>query len=136
MPVYSSDQQFYNCLERLFTQIGEVDPQAADQITKSKLTIRFNCTEPDAEVLIDGRSQPLQIQYGSTSVKPVLDIMLTGDTLHEILLGTLKLSKAVGSKRLKPKGPIWKATALEPILHHAQTLYPQIIADCGAAATN
>ncbi len=136
MPVYSSDRQFYSCLEKLFTQIGKVDPQAANQITKSKLTIRFNCTEPNAEVLIDGRSQPLQIQYGSTNVKPVLDIMLTVDTLHEILLGTLKLSKAVGSKRLKPKGPIWKATALEPILHHAQTLYPQIIKDCGAAGTN
>ena len=134
MPVYSSDQQFYSCLKMLFTQIGEVDPQAADQITKSKLTIRFNCSQPTAEVLIDGRSHPLQIHYGPNGVKPILDIMLTGDTLHEILLGTLKLSKAVGSKQLKPKGPIWKATALEPILYHAQNLYPQIVQECNPNA--
>ncbi len=135
MPVYSSDQQFYSCLERLFTQIEAVDPQAADQITKSKLTIRFNCSQPNAEVLIDGRSHPLQFKYGKSNIKPTLDITLSCDTLHEILLGTLKLSKAIGSKRMKPKGPVWKATALEPILHHAQALYPQIVAECGAAAT-
>jgi len=86
----------YTCFEALFTQIGEVDPNAADDVLKAKIAIRFHCSEPQADIVINGRKRPLQIYYGSSIIKPQLDIELSGDTLHEILLGTLCLSKAIG----------------------------------------
>lgn len=130
MAIYGSEQQLYNCFQTLFQRIDEVDADAAAALVASGLTIRFRCTQPSAEIMIDGKKQPLQIRYGATNTKPDLDIALTADTLHEILLGELRLSKALGSGRMKPRGPVWKATSLEPLLHHAQAIYPQVLQEC------
>jgi hypothetical protein len=133
MAIYSSDKQLYTCFETLFGRIEEADDKAADSLLKSKLSIRFHCSDPTADILIDARKKPVQIVYGTTKVKPVLDIALSADTLHDILLGNVGLSKAMGSGRMKPKGPIWKSVALEPLLHDAQALYPEVLEECHAS---
>lgn len=130
MAIYESDEQLYTCFQTLFKRIEEEDKAAAEALLKSKLSIRFQCSEPEAAITIDARKEPVDIIYGSTRVKPILDIKLSADTLHAILLGDIRLSKAMGSGSMKPKGPIWKSVALEPLLHDAQRLYPQVIADC------
>ena len=130
MPIYATDQQLYTCFKALFNRIGEEDKEAEAALLKSQLSIRFSCSDPTANILIDAQKEPLQIFYGDTSIKPKLDIALTADTLHEILLGEIGLSKAMGSKRLKPKGPIWKSVALEPLLHDAQKFYPEVLKVC------
>ena len=130
MAVYASDKQLYSCFKALFSKIEEEDSAAADSLLKSKLSIRFQCSDPTAAITIDARKNPVNIAYGSAGIKPTLDISLSADTLHEILLGEIGLSKAMGSGRMKPKGPIWKSVALEPLLHDAQRLYPLVIEEC------
>lgn len=130
MAVYASDKQLYSCFKALFSKIEEEDTGATESLLKSKLSIRFQCSEPTAAITIDARKKPVNIIYGSAGIKPILDISLSADTLHEILLGEIGLSKAMGSKRMKPKGPIWKSVALEPLLHDAQKLYPEVLKDC------
>ncbi len=130
MAVYASAEQLYACFQALFKRIGEEDQAAAETLLKSKLSIRFQCSDPTAAITIDARKKPVEIVYGSTQVKPVLDIKLSADTLHEILLGDIGLLKAMGSGRMKPKGPIRKSVALEPLLHDAQRLYPEILKSC------
>lgn len=132
MAVYATAQQLYACFRALFAQIEAQDPQATADVVRSQMSIRFNCSDPEAQIVIDGRRTPLQINYGASDANPTLDILLSADTLHEILLGDLRLSKAIGSGRMRPKGPVWKATALEPILHRAQALYPQVLAECNS----
>ena len=130
MAVYASDKQLYSCFKALFSKIEEEDTEVTESLLKSKLSIRFRCSEPTAAITIDARKKPVNIVYGSTGIKPILDIRLSADTLHEILLGEIGLSKAMGSGRMKPKGPIWKSVALEPLLHEAQNLYPEVLKDC------
>ena len=130
MSVYASEEQLYNCFESLFKRIEEEDEKAAASLLKSKLSIRFRCSDPTAVILIDARKKPVKISYRTSNVKPILDIELSADTLHEILLGDIGLSKAMGSGRMKPKGPIWKSVALEPLLHDAQKIYPQVLKEC------
>ena len=132
MAVYESDKQLYTCFRTLFNKIEKEDTAAAESLLKSKLSIRFQCTEPTAAIIIDARKKPVAIIYGSSSIKPVLDITLSADTLHAILLGEIGLSKAMGSGRMKPKGPIWKSVALEPLLHDAQKMYPEVLKDCNS----
>jgi len=132
MAIYVSAEQLYPCFQALFKRIEEEDAAAGESLLKSKLSIRFQCSDPTAAVTIDARKKPVNISYGSTRVKPILDIKLSADTLHEILLGKIGLSKAMGSGRMKPKGPIWKSVALEPLLHDAQKLYPEILKDCNS----
>ena len=125
---YQNDAQLYDCLQTLFGRVEADLPQATESLLKAKLCIRFNCRVPDAELTLNARERPLQIEYGRSAHKPDLDIDLTGEALHQILLGNLSLTKAVGSKKVKPKGPVWKVMALADLFYHAQKIYPDIYA--------
>jgi len=127
MAVYANEQQVYDCFRMLFAQIEHYEPQAAEKLLKSRLAIRFLCSAPMAEITIDARQRPLQIHYGPSNVKPELDITLAADTLHCLLLGELRLSKAMGNRLIKPKGPIFKVLALGDLFCHAQRYYPQVL---------
>ncbi len=124
---YQNEAQLYHCLQDLFSRIESELPQAADSLLKAKLCIRFNITGPEATLLINAVERPLQIEYGrATSHQPTLDVDITGEALHQILLGQLSLTKAVGSKKVKPKGPVWKVAALADLFYHAQKIYPDV----------
>jgi alkyl sulfatase BDS1-like metallo-beta-lactamase superfamily hydrolase len=126
---YQDDTQLYDCLQDLFGQIEADLPQATDSLLKAKMCIRFNVSDPDATLLVNAQKRPLQIEYGrANSHKPDLDVDVTGEALHQILLGQLSLTKAVGSKQVKPKGPIWKIMALADLFYHAQKIYPAVYA--------
>ena len=89
MAVYASDEQLYSCFKALFDKIEQEDAAAGESLLKSKLSIRFQCSDPTAAITIDARKKPVNIAYGSSNVKPILDISLSADTLHEILLGKM-----------------------------------------------
>ena len=131
MAVYASADQLYDCLRELFARMEAAEPRAAESLLKSRLCIRFDLREPMAEITIDGRRRPLQIAYGPTAGKPELDVALAADTLHRILLGELSLAKALGSKLLKPTGPVWKTAALADLFASARSIYPQVLQDDG-----
>lgn len=124
---YQDEAQLYKYLEDVFNKV-EVDmPQATESLLKAKLSIRFNVSGPEATLVINAKKRPLHIEYGrSNSIKADLVVDLTGDALHQILLGQLTLTKAVGSKKVKPKGPVWKVMALADLFYHAQKVYPAV----------
>jgi hypothetical protein len=66
-----------------------------------------------------------------SALRPQLDVELTADSLHRILLKELSLRKALGSGAMKVRGPVWRTVALEEILHHGQDLYPQVLHETG-----
>ncbi len=132
MPCYANTNQLYDSLRVLFARIEAENTQAMETILKSGLRFCFRCSDPAAELVIDARQRPLHIHYGADNTqKPDLDIELTADTLHQILLGELSLTKAMGSKKLKPKGPIWKTTILADLFRHAKIIYPEVLREQG-----
>lgn len=131
MPVFSASDQLYHCFQMLIEQIESTYPQATESMLKSGLSVRFRLTEPEAEITIDARQRPLQITYGSSLQKADLQVALKADTLHTILLGDLSLKKAIGSRRVIPKGPVWKTAALADLFTQAQTIYPELVQQIG-----
>ena len=126
---YQDEAQLYNCMQDLFGRVEADLPQATESLIKAKLSIRFNVSDPEAMLLINAKKRPLQIEYGRVnSHNPDLDVDVTGEALHQILLGQLSLTKAMGSKKVKPKGPIWKIMALADLFYHAQKIYPAVYA--------
>jgi hypothetical protein len=93
------------------------------------MIIRLQCVNPNASIIINGRASPIQISYGSSNLRPDLDIVLASEALHQILLGELTLVKALGSGQMKVKGPVWKTNALQDIIYQGQQLYPQVLRD-------
>lgn len=130
MPVYANSEILQTALNRLFHHVGE-DPQAVKSLLESKLILRLNVTAPAADVLINGRKNPPSVTYGKTTLRPDLEIQLSADALHRILLGELRLSSAVASRQLAVKGPIFKTFVFEDIFHSAQAFYPSLLAEMG-----
>jgi putative sterol carrier protein len=131
MSFFSSSQQFYVTARALFDQVQVEYPQAADDVRKAKLLIRFNCTNPDAIIMINGRKKPVSVTYGENRIRPEVDVDLTTDTLHYILLGELRLAKALKTKELKVHGPVRKVLAAAELFHQCQAIYPRILREQG-----
>ena len=126
MTVFTDAAQFTTVMQALFTRMETEDPHAADGLLKAKLCVQLRCSSPTAVMTFDGGKRPLSITYSANGSKPDLDVEVTCDALHQILLGELRLSKAVGSKQLKPNGPVWKVTPLADLFHQAQKIYPDV----------
>jgi hypothetical protein len=131
MPFYANTEQFYTCTKALFARIAQRNPHAGDAIHRSRLSIHFRVRQPEAEILIDGRHNPVQTSFGPSPVKPELDIELDADTLHRIMLGELRITAALGGGLLKVNGPAWKTAMLGELFHQAQKYYPQVLREQG-----
>ena len=107
------------------------DPNAITDVAKVGLTFRFHCNDPAGEIWIDGRQSPPATSFGPGTSKVDLDVTLSADTLHEILLGRLFLVKALGAKKLQVKGPLMKAKALADVFAASKQIYPEILREKG-----
>jgi len=133
MAFFRDTDQFYLCTQALLSRIQKEDPGAADAILASHLIIRLQSTDPEAEITINGRKRPVQVTYGPAGLRPTLNIELTADTLHGIMLGQLSLKKALADGRLKVRGPVWKTQALADLLTQGRDIYPRILQEQGLA---
>lgn len=124
--IYRDAAQVQEFFTRLFNDVQTADPHGMDSITKSKMVILFRLTDPDVDMWVDGRSKPVIAHFGEQNLKPTITASLSGNALHEILLGSLPLGKAVSGKQLKFKGSLFKMMRLEDLLHQCQHRYPQL----------
>jgi putative sterol carrier protein len=109
--------------------LEEEDPEVSKVIFDTKLAFRLGFTEPEAELFINGKKNPLIIEYGPIEKKPDLEVDIPADMFHEIMLGELTLKKAYATGKIKLRGPIWKAFALEKIFQYGQKHYPDALSE-------
>lgn len=131
MAFFQSSDQFYAAVQALFDRLEQENPGAADAVMEAKLLISLHCSEPEAAILINGRRRPATVTFGTNRVRPEVSVELKTDTLHQILLGELTLSKALSAKQLKVRGPAWKTRALAGLFNQAQSIYPKVLEEQG-----
>jgi len=131
MPFYKNSDDLYRILKTLFSQIEERETNASQAISKSKLIIRLKVVDPPVEILLNGQKNPAQVIYGKNSLRPDLDVEITSDALHFILLDQLTLKKALASKQIRVRGPVLKSFVLEDLFRRGQELYPQLLGEQG-----
>ena len=134
MAFFADSQQLHSCVRALFDQVQEQQPGAANAILASHLVIRLRTTDPEVEITINGRRNPVQITYGSSRIRPTLDIELEADILHRILLGEQSLRKAFTGGLLKVRGPVWKTSELAELFDWGRQFYPEVLKDQGLAS--
>jgi alkyl sulfatase BDS1-like metallo-beta-lactamase superfamily hydrolase len=127
--VYENEQQFEEVFVELLERVCARGGRDLDDVVKRKTVVRFRVTDPDVEMLVDGRVAPLSVSFGPSGTKATLTIDLSADSLHEVLLGTLPLGKAMSSGRLKVKGSMLKAMRLQGLFHAFQADYPALAAE-------
>jgi hypothetical protein len=127
MQPYQDTDHLYETLQQLFEQLEQYNPSASQDFARSRLIVRLNVSEPEGVVVLNGRTTPISTLFGpEAKARPDLDISLKADALHQILLGELSLTKALGQRALQVKGPIFKATALANLFRQSQAIYPQV----------
>ena len=119
-------------LERVYTTMFDAvaDDDSMDTLVESQMVINFRLTDPDADIWVDGRSRPVVTTFEPIDgVDTTLTARLSADSMHELLLGTLPLGRALLFRKLKVSGSKSKAMGLEPLLHACQAVYPDIQSD-------
>lgn len=123
---YTDAAQFEALFTRMFDQIRADDPDGMDELVEQQMVIQFRLREPDAELWVDGRAKPVVTSFGQGDVEPTLSADLSANSMHELLLGTLPLGRAVLFRKLKVQGSTSKAMKLESLLHAMQAVYPSL----------
>jgi putative sterol carrier protein len=121
---YDSAEQFEALYTRMFAQIATND--GMDALVADRMVIRFRLRRPDIELWVDGRSKPVATSFGPHDLDATLTADLTADSMHELLLGTLPLGRAMLLRKLKVRGSKSRAIKLESLLHAMQAVYPDL----------
>lgn len=129
MGVFANTEQLYLVAEDLFTRMLSEHPDAIKPLYRSRLIARLSTSTPAGQIWVNARHNPLQTAFGNQSLRPELDIQLSADNLHQILLGQLSLPKAVGSGAVKVRGPVFKVAALGELFIQGKEVYPYVLQD-------
>ena len=125
--IYASESEFEALFTRMFDQIETDDPDGMDQLVEQEMVIRFRLRAPEVELWVDGRSKPVQTSFGAQELDATLTADLTANSMHELLLGSLPLGRAILFRKLKVQGSKSKAMKLESLLHAMQAVYPGLV---------
>lgn len=122
--IYADAAQFEELFTQMFDEIESGNPDGMDELVEQQMVIRFRLSKPESELWVDGRSKPVQTSFGTNDIDATLSADLTANSMHELLLGTLPLGRALMFRKLKVQGSKSKAMKLESLLHAMQAVYP------------
>lgn len=128
MAVFYSDEHLYSVLQEVFARVRSNPGQIAS-FTHSNLVVRMRTSEPEAEVLLDGRQPPLEVFFGPRPGKANLEIKLPADLLHAIWMSNERASSAFFSGQIQTKGNFMKATQLMELFRACEKVYPAIASE-------
>ena len=133
MPYYADSQAFYDVVNDLFGRVMD-KPALLKPIRSGRILLRIITTEPDAVLVLDGRSDPPRFSSGRmVSGKVDLGLRTPADVLHRAWLGQERLSDAFLAGRIKLDTSRLRALTLQSSLSglfdHLKTLYPQVLRD-------
>lgn len=123
--IYADAEQVREVFSELFDDVADDD--GMDTLVAQQMVISFRLRDPSIDIWVDGRARPVATTFEPIGVDATLTADLSVDSMHELLLGTLPLGKAVLFRKLKVSGSTSQALRLEPLLHACQAVYPRIV---------
>lgn len=132
MPVFTDPNQFYAVMKEVFDYVVR-HPQHIESFTRSNLVIRMRTTQPDAEILLDGRQPPLEVFFGPAPGLANLEVALPADLLHDLWLGRESTHRAFFDGRIRTSGNLLKAMQLAEVFQEAERIYPTVARKYGLA---
>jgi putative sterol carrier protein len=121
---YSDAEHLQAVFSEMFDDVADDD--AMDGLVAQQMVINFRLHDPSIDIWVDGRTRPVATTFEPIGVDATLTADLSADSMHELLLGTLPLGRAMLFHKLKVSGSRSRALRLEPLLHACQAVYPGI----------
>jgi putative sterol carrier protein len=122
--VYADPDHLQTVFSIMFDEVADDD--SMDALVSQQMVINFRLEDPSADIWVDGRTRPVVTTFEPIGTDPTLTATLSADSMHELLLGTLPLGRALMFRKLKVSGSKSRALKLEPLLHACQAVYPDI----------
>jgi putative sterol carrier protein len=122
---FADAEQLRSVFSEMFDEVA--DDEGMDGLVAQQMVINFRLHDPSADIWVDGRTSPVATTFEPIGVEATLTADLSADSMHELLLGTLPLGKAMMFRKLKVSGSKSRALKLEPLLHACQAVYPRIV---------
>ena len=120
--IYADAEQVRAVYSEMFDEVAGDD--GMDGLVAQQMVINFRLHDPSIDIWVDGRTRPVVTAFEPIGVDATLTAELSADSMHELLLGTLPLGKALLFRKLKVSGSRSGALKLEPLLHACQAVYP------------
>ncbi len=125
MPVFENKEKMQTVLGGLFEKMLS-DAEFGPKFVKSEITIKFNISDPNAELWITpGDGTTGEVLWGNTDQKATVEMTLSGDTCHKFWLKEIAMPIALAKGLIKAKGPMPKILKLLPLLKPAYAAYPE-----------
>lgn len=130
MPVFADADAFYAVMQRMVDRLA-LDQAAVDSFQRANMIVRFRCTDPQVEMILDGKHNPVRALFGQQSLRTDLDLSLTTDLWHELLLGKRRIRDAFMAGQIKVAGNVFRAMQLAEPLRHVESIYPSVLQEVG-----
>ena len=108
------------------------DPELAPRFQRANTTVRFQMTDPQAQVTFDLRpGQDIRVDLGPSEIEPEVTMTSTADIAHAFWLGRVNVTVALARGQMKARGPIAKILRLVPLVKPSFGRYEQMLRDAG-----
>ena len=132
MAVFATSDDFYAVMQVIFDRLI-ADPGATKDFQSRKMIVRIKGTDPDVEIWLNGKTNPIQASIGPQPGRADLDLLLAVDLLHRILTDQESLRAAFMDGRLKVSGNVFRAMQLADLFRKIEAIYPEVMREKGCA---
>ena len=130
MAVFATSDDFYAVMQVIFDRLI-ADPGATKDFQSRKMIVRIKGTDPDVEIWLNGKTNPIQATIGPQPGRADLDLLLAVDLLHRILTDQESLRAAFMDGRLRVSGNVFRAMQLADLFRKIEAIYPQVMQEQG-----
>ena len=130
MAVFAASDDFYTVMQPIFERLI-ADPAATQDFQSRKMIVRIKGTDPSVELLLNGKTTPIQVSFGPQPGRADLELLIAVDLLHGILTDQESLRAAFMSGRMKVTGNVFRAMELADLFRKFEAVYPDVMRDQG-----
>ena len=134
MPFFESKEQLIEVFDR-FWELATQETEVMEKLTKSKVVVRFDITQPEVQITINFRDPGPDGKIGTllydSDVEPEISVWSTSETTLKFWQGKLKTTVAMAKGQIKMKGSIAKALGLLSKIKPLYAIFPDVLREKG-----
>jgi len=122
MAVFKDAEQMSSIVKELWKNVLE-DEDAAEQVRKAGLSVLTAFRDPQVYLWVGAGKV---VTGDEAKADALIRLEMTADTAHDIYLKNLNLATALGTGKVKAKGPAMKLVQMASLLKRVYEEYPKI----------
>jgi putative sterol carrier protein len=115
MSYFTSDQEVYDTLGKLFVDLME-DDELMPKFRRSNTIVQYQFRDPESQITVRMKEdEEPKVDLGPTDMEPEVTMSMDADTAHRYWLGKVNVTVALARGQMKAKGPVAKILKLVPL---------------------